>query len=209
MTTKPSASPFRGLQQQPPQREPQAFPLRVTAFFRDCPDEQLTADDIATKFDYSRNNVHTQLKKLVDHGTLSRTRDEDGNYVYSAGPKLAQAPAPSAAPQKSRGVNIDSAHAQTAAVQKTKRVPLDWDAIPIETNVPRPRRISGHKTQAAQLLARMSEVGQTFAVPANAAGLHSLRKLVAVELRKTPGCIESATIGDKVRFWRVKGGAAS
>ena len=48
--------------------------------------------DIAAKFDSSSNNVHTQLADCVGAGLLTRERDDELAYIYTAGPRLATSP---------------------------------------------------------------------------------------------------------------------
>lgn len=68
---------------------PDSVPDRVCRFFASNPDEQLDTNDIATKFDSRRNNVHTQLSDCVAVGLLTRERDDELGYIYTAGPRLA------------------------------------------------------------------------------------------------------------------------
>lgn len=100
-------------------------PGRVLAFFAANPEETLTADDIAEKVSMSRHNVHTTMRPAVDAGLLKRERDLLGDYVYSAGPKLAAATPPS--PEQPAQVNpahqaqADAEVAEAEARQRQER----------------------------------------------------------------------------------------
>jgi hypothetical protein len=64
---------------------------QVVSFFYNNPSEQLTRDDIAQKFsDAPANTVHTRLLEAREAGMLARSRNEDGDYIYEAGPSIDQ-----------------------------------------------------------------------------------------------------------------------
>lgn len=67
---------------------PQAgsLPSQVSAFFTRNPDETLTLDDITSKFDASRGNIHSLLRKAVEVGLLARTINHESEWIYSPGP---------------------------------------------------------------------------------------------------------------------------
>ena len=68
---------------------------RVVEWFRECPDEELYSQDIATKFGGHPYQVAARLRPCVAAGLLSvrkEKRDKAGGvkFVYSAGPALCE-----------------------------------------------------------------------------------------------------------------------
>jgi len=57
---------------------------KVIEFLTTNPEEELSKDDIAAKFDASANSVHTLLRPSVEAGLLKRTEVED-ELVYRLG----------------------------------------------------------------------------------------------------------------------------
>ena len=109
---------------------PDSVPDRVCRFFASNPDEQLDTHDIAAKFDSRSNNVHTQLALCVGAGLLTRERDDELGYIYTAGPRLATSPyaalAEAAATDTSGllgGRLPETAAALAAAMAKAKPAP--------------------------------------------------------------------------------------
>ena len=70
--------------------EPQAgsIPAQVVGYFRLNPEEHLTLDDITTKFQAGRSNIHTLMARALDCELVKRRKDADGNWIYEAGPQL-------------------------------------------------------------------------------------------------------------------------
>lgn len=64
---------------------------RCIAFFQANPDEELTLEDITDKFDAIRGNIHTLLAPARDAGLLGRYQNDEGEYIYKAGPKIGRA----------------------------------------------------------------------------------------------------------------------
>jgi hypothetical protein len=72
-----------------------SLPAKVVEFFRANPDEELTSEDVATKFGLgSQREVMPRLKRPVSAGWLRVVRKERNCYarhamnVYGAGVKL-------------------------------------------------------------------------------------------------------------------------
>jgi hypothetical protein len=83
-----------------------SLPEQVIGFFTNNPDEELTLDDIISKFGPARGNIHTTLGPAVMAGVLQRKRNADSEYAYSL-VTVAVAVLP--------GVDIDSVHARRPA----------------------------------------------------------------------------------------------
>ena len=58
---------------------PGSLAAQVVYFFRTNAGEELTLEDIVTKFDTSRGNIHTQLRPAVEVGLLARDRNAAGH----------------------------------------------------------------------------------------------------------------------------------
>jgi hypothetical protein len=68
---------------------------RVCCFFIKHPEEELSSNDIARKFDVPAKNVTASLTACVTHELLQRAKDASGISVWVAGPNLAKTtPAP-------------------------------------------------------------------------------------------------------------------
>lgn len=63
-----------------------SFTHLVISFFLDNPDEELSIDDMVTKWpDVKRNSIHSILGPVLLHEILERNRNDDGEYIYKAG----------------------------------------------------------------------------------------------------------------------------
>lgn len=67
-----------------------SLPSQMAAFFARNPDETLTMGDITSKFDASRGNIHSLLRKAVEAGLLVREINDESEWIYSAGPASPQ-----------------------------------------------------------------------------------------------------------------------
>ena len=66
-----------------------SFTHFVITFFLDNPDEELTVDDMAAKWpEVKRNSIHSILGSVVLLEILERGRNDDGDYIYKAGPSI-------------------------------------------------------------------------------------------------------------------------
>lgn len=182
--------------------KPLPLPMRVIGFLRTNPDEALTALDVATKFEVSRKNVHTLLARAVDNGMLTRSRDEDGDYIYTPGPAIDTHATNRAASAASAAAT--SARQAGADPSVSTRVAVDWAAVSIDTNGPPPPTKRGSTTaEYAALLDRLTAPGHSFAVPSNALGLHGLRKVISDRHKQTKLRYQYAAEGGTTRFWRL------
>lgn len=164
---------------------------RVMAFLRDNPEECLTADDVAAKFEVGRKNVHTLLASRVESGYLQRTRNSDGDYIYTAGPALAS-------------WSPDKPSTPTPKAKRTQHVRVDWATVEVDPNGPPPPPRRGKADGAyTNLLNKLTRPGLSFAVPANAQGLHGLRKTISARQKATQERYQSAQEGNQIRFWRL------
>jgi DNA-binding MarR family transcriptional regulator len=169
-----------------------SLPCSVVNFFRNNSDEQLTIDDIAEKFDTGRGNVHTNLRLAVEAGLLNRSKNEDGEYVYTAGKSLAAATVMQSPPADKPG--------KPASAARTHEL-LDLSEVVIEPSIPVPCRAGEKSHQLNALLTRL-RVGESCALP-----LHTrpvLAKLVSRRHGTTPQRFVVRTIAvDQIRLWRT------
>ena len=94
---------------------PDSLPARVINFFANNPGEELDLEAISEKFDVTRGNIHTQLGDAVDTGMLVRSRNVDGDYIYTRGKN-----APGV--HDRGGVNMDAVHkGQTVKPAKAEK----------------------------------------------------------------------------------------
>lgn len=70
---------------------PGSLASSVIGFFTNNPGEELDLDAIVEKFGSTRGNIHTQLVGALDVGMVIRERNQDGDYIYKAGPALSKA----------------------------------------------------------------------------------------------------------------------
>lgn len=69
-----------------------SFTHFVISFFLDNPDEELTIDDMVTKWpEVKRSSIHSILGPVLLHEILDRSRNDDGEYFYKAGPSICKA----------------------------------------------------------------------------------------------------------------------
>ena len=168
---------------------------RVIRFLADNPDEVLTTDDIAVKFEASRNNVHSLLAQAVAAGLLVRAEDPgESELVYRAGQGRVPAPAPAPA-------TPFSAHRPFQRRPRRAPAQIDVGAIRLEDNVPQPWPDRSLAAQMTSLLLSMRP-GQSFAV--DLAARHSLRSAITALKKSRRGQWTARAQGaGELRCWRL------
>lgn len=106
-----------------------SLPSMVVGFFTNNPDEELTLEDIADKFQCSRNNIHTNLALATQHGLLLRDRNDDGDYVYRPGNALRGEPT---------GIDIDAVNFKPRKDAPAKVALPNVLDVQIDSDVPLP-----------------------------------------------------------------------
>lgn len=122
---------------------PQADSLaaQVCAFLMRNPDEELTVEDIAQKFETNLKNVHTQLARAVEADLLVRSRSEDGEYLYTKGQELkANTVRPDQPPAKASSASIAKIYAGQV-IPDPAQVPIDTDPALLPKAIMRPAAI--------------------------------------------------------------------
>lgn len=72
----------------PYEPQPDSLAAQVVGFFRHHPEEHLGLDDICTKFQTGRSNIHTLLARALDAELLTREKNAEGDWIYRAGKEL-------------------------------------------------------------------------------------------------------------------------
>lgn len=144
----------------PPVYAPAAdsLPAQVMYFFKCNQEEELSIDDIVDKYGPARGGVHTQLKRAIDAGMLARYQDDDGDWLYKAGPKLFK---------HQPAQHTQQAQASAPKPRRTvgpRAAPIDLNALQIEDDVPLPDIVTRRGIQWGDLLQRLKP-GQSVVVP--------------------------------------------
>lgn len=170
--------------------KPDSFPARVIAYFRRVPDEEMSVEDLALKFDIERSGIHTNLKPAVEHDMLKR----DGS-IYSAGKNIGTAE------PGTKLADLPRRKSATAGLT-SPRLALDLALLKVEEGVPCP---AGNKLGISKwddLFTKLAKAGQSIAVPADVKGAlaaeankRNKKKLGTFRVHKT-----SAT---QARIWRT------
>lgn len=159
-----------------------SLPSKVLEFFRQNPDEELTIDDIASKYAAARNSVHTNLSKSVDAHMVQRSRNDDGEYVYKAGPAL--------------GTSHNSKAAQTAPV-----VAAPVPEYVVEDGVAIPPKLGELSLKLKDLMESL-QPGQSSAVPIRQRD--TLNKLIGHANGENKKQFVSRRINEaQIRVWRT------
>ena len=143
----------------------ESLPHRVVSYFRRLPEEELTAADIALKWQADPKNVAQQLAMAVAHGLLAR----DGT-VYGPGPEI-------------ESFSIEPGAVLSARSQRVSRIapPVDIEGLAFEDIPERAKHKAPrlHDRWVAKL--RTMPAGKSFAVSLE--HRHALRA-AATKLRK-------------------------
>jgi hypothetical protein len=176
---------------------PGSVSTRVLEFFRANPDEDLTIDDIAQKFDATRNNVHTLLTLAIDNELLARSRNEDGEYVYHL---------PSHKPARKQGNAAPASqtaktHRKPAATSVRKT--LDMSTLVVDENVPFIGDQVKGESKWAPFFAKFTKPGQSIAIPGDLRGAVGAAAN-KINTLKVHGKFRVARTGaDEARVWRI------
>ena len=118
----------------PYEPQPDSLAAHVVGYFRLHPDEYLTLDDIATKFNSGRSNIHTLLARAMDGELLKREKAADGDWIYRPGKEC-----------KPMALPALKAEPQSIKVAR-KRAELDVESLTIcDDPLPKSRANPGNK----------------------------------------------------------------
>lgn len=170
--------------------QPNSMPSLVVGFFTNNPDEELTLEDITDKFGAARNSIHTNLALATQHELLVRDRNEEGDYIYRAGPALPGRPkSPPKVQPKASSLRPDPVVLPEAA------------DVQIDSDIPLPN-IRSSKRDWAPLLQRL-QPGQSAQLPL--AAKFTLSNAITVAHKAHQGTYTMRTFPDSqtLRVWRT------
>lgn len=176
-----------------------SIPAAVVQFFQNNPEEVLTADDIALKFGAPRSTIHSTLRMPVDAMALQRRRNDDGEYVYAAGPRI------SVTKIKTADTSLAGTR-ERAGPPPVVVTPEQLEALQVERNVPlysgRGGGVHG-VSKWGDLFAKLSEAGTSIRIPLD------WQKAVYAQSKKLNKDGKGTFIVRKVddthaRIWRTK-----
>lgn len=188
---------------------------RVCAYFRRHSDEELSADDIALKFDSHANSVATSLAPSIGARYLERVRNAASGrgYVYRAGTAIARSGQPGSAPVAAAADSAPSAalpaFPANPTPQRKKRPPLpvlDLETVAVEADVPLPPARSGpRRTDWSVLFARLSKPGLCSS-PLPIEVKHSLKNAAEKFAKANPSFKFTLRVISEthLRIWRIE-----
>lgn len=176
---------------------PQAgsLPDRVCEWFLRNAEEELTASDIARKYNVPSVNVAPTLASAVAAEWLTRDKGDDGVKVYRRGPKLATF-APAAA----------SSRPPAGEIKRRRLPPLDPDKVEIKLGSQMPTKCAAKgTTRHDPIFAKLKSAGMS------AEGLpivyrSSMTKALQVWCKRYPGqhyAIRATLDGERFGIWRT------
>lgn len=164
---------------------------QLITFFLDNRTEELTTEDIATKFSAPERGIHTQLGDALQAGQLRRRRDADGIWHYMAGPDIGKGQTP---PSTAMATNTSTDPLQG----------LDLAALELVSDVPMPsNRASTLVLDCLALLQRMQPGQATPLLPA--AIRATMGKAITAQHKVAPSRFALRRVGPaQVRVWRTE-----
>ena len=203
-----SAASKTGAAAQAPAYLPRAGSLtyRVCEHFSQQPDETLTVEDIAIKFDAVQASVRTQLVGAVEAGLLASDRNAMREWVYSAGESLS-AFRPLAANDTQAQSKPGTATPAPAGKKTRRMVLVDLSGLTIESDIPLPPRNTNPTskqrfTPAVEKLKAM-QPRDSMLMPV---GFPPRAVKTITDRAKREGCthtFEYRLVGEQVRIWRT------
>lgn len=138
-----------------------SIPAQVVEFFQANREEVLTADDVALKFAAPRSTIHSTLRVAVDALALKRDRNDDGEYVYTAGPRI------SVTKIKTADTSLVGTR-ERAGTPPVVITPEELQALQVERNVPiysgRGGGVQG-VSKWGELFAKLTDAGTSIRIP--------------------------------------------
>ena len=178
-----------------------SMPAKLIEFLNINGDEELTTEDIATKFGVSALSVHSCLAAALSGGAVARLKNEDGEYIYV---HPSRAPAQAARPVWPHAASTRNASPFTNEVKvkvkpSASGLPVDLDALELEDDVP----LKAVKPQLdwPGLFGRM-QPGQSCLLP-RSVGITCAKAITAYKASGL-GELQRKTVNeDQFRLWRI------
>lgn len=172
---------------------------KVIEFLTTNPEEELSRDDIAAKFDAVSNHVHTLLRQCVEAGLLKRVEVED-ELVYRLGNGT-----PDIKPNKAAQPSLKTAShwpAGAAGKRGASKPPPDLDSVEIDEGIEKPTpQLLRDKWNA--LFDRMKPGKSSFRMPIEQK--YAATKAASNYKRDGHGELTVKQISDtEIRIWRDK-----
>ena len=183
-----------------------SMPAKLIDFLNINGDEELTIDDVATKFSVRALSVHTCLAAALASGAVARLKNEDGEYIYvhpSRSPAQAAKPVwPHAAtghtPTASSPFgNLGKPKSKPSA--SASGLPVDLAALELDDDIP----LKAVKPQLdwPGLFGRM-QPGQSCVLP-RSVGMSCAKAITAYKASGL-GELQRKTVNeDQFRLWRI------
>lgn len=184
---------------------------KAIEFLTTHPDEELTTEDVAAKFDKPVKQVHSLLGLAVEKGALER-QENDGEIVYRLGTGVpAIKPNPGGAPSLRAGLQEAWSGVKRGEASSVKRkadhapnsiAVIDLHAVQFETDVPIPDSAGRPKIDWNGFLDRMA-TGQSCLLPKGCRA--TLAKYLTDRKKAGQGEFALRLVSEsQLRLWRVK-----
>lgn len=189
---------------------PGSVPWRVLQKFAILPPmSRQTVAELAQLCDVEPKHIKTLLDKCVKAEYLTATFNTEIGNAYKRGPQFSlwrneahelPEPEPTPEPEPPEPPPPDS----TAPPVLPGSI---WSTVPIEDDVPLPRRVAGGSMLGGPNLAldRLVKPGKSFAIPDDSPGVKSLLKLISERHKTTPRRFATSLHKptNTLRVWRV------
>lgn len=187
--------------------QPDTLAAKLCSYFVRNPSEELSVDDIVSKFGHTRCHVHTQLRPALDAELLTRVRNADADYIYSAGPMLLPQSAKRGRPANAPAPTLPASPPTHPKPTMPKTQPsrprpmIDISAIQIDDGIPISQRLS--RTRKWHPLFEKLQPGQSCALPLHAKA--ALAKQLSAMKKTGPARYTVRTFPDTqtLRLWRT------
>lgn len=176
---------------------------QVSWFFVQNPDEQLGLNEITEKFDAVRGNIHTLLAPSIGAQLLVRTRNDDGEYIYTAGPAIHN-PAKDAAPVAPPPVEAEAPRKTRGPVRgfASPRYTLDISTLKVDEGIPFMKMNGPSESKWEPLFRKLTQPNQSIALPGHLRG--ALASAVRTRNKENKGTYRVAMTGpNQARIWRL------
>lgn len=166
-------------------------------FFKNNPDEHLGLEDISDKFGAVQGNIHSILRPALDAGYLHRVRNDDGDYIYQAGPAIS-----TAAPDETPRSPFVPRKAPPPRGFTSPRHLVDLNNLEVDESVPfMPTQAKG-KSKWEPVFEKLVKPGQSIAMPGHVKA--ALASAAAHRNKQKNGTFKVAMTGPgEARIWRI------
>lgn len=136
--------------------QPGSLAAKLVWFFDKNPGEFLTLEDIAEKFDAMRSSIHTALRQSVDTGLLTRSQNQDGEWIYYC-------PSPTEPNDKDTAALDPNKKPRKISLEKR----INIDQLVVEEGIPFAQPPKKGLRKWTPLFERLKTPGQSLQIPAD------------------------------------------